>query len=340
MNTARAHVIPFDHLEQIRTARGIIEHEADALQQLASCVDTEFCSAVRILVDCPGAVIATGVGKAGLVAQKVVATLSSTGTRAHFLHPTEAVHGDLGCIHQHDVVLAFSNSGETEEICRLLPILAGMDTPIIAITAASGCTLGRAADVVLPLGRLREAGPLELAPTASTAAMMALGDALALTVSQARGFTSRDFATFHPAGQLGKQLCPVSEVMRSGDHLRVSPATASVRTVLQQNSNDARRTGAVILVDSEERLAGLFTDSDLARLLTDRQDAQLDRPVHEVMTRNPLTISVHSRLAEAIEILSTRRISELPVVDEHGHPVGLIDITDVIGLMPCEVPAA
>lgn len=336
MSAAAESLVPYTPLEQLREARQILRDEAAAVDELSRRLDADFCTACQLLHDCAGSVIVTGMGKAGLIGQKIAATLSSTGTRAHVLHPAEAVHGDLGCLHKNDVLLALSHSGETEEISRLLPIVRRMRVPVIAITATHTSTLGRQADVVLRLGRVREVGPHGLAPSTSTTLMLALGDALALVVCRLRGFTPQQFALFHPAGSLGRQLQTVGEVMRPLPELRVAPHEQTVRQVFVGLSKPGRRTGAVMLTDSEGRLAGLFTDSDLARLLEQRREAQLDRPIAEVMTPRPLTIGPDALLREAVERLSQRKVSELPVVDADGRPVGLIDITDVIGLMPAE----
>lgn len=329
-------VIPHDEVEQLRAAREIIRHEAHALSELSRRLDTSFCAAVEMLRACAGAVVVTGMGKAGIVAQKITATLSSTGTRAFFLHPAEAVHGDLGCVRRDDVVLALSNSGETEEVCRLLPILRRIGVPIVAITSKESSQLGAEADVTVTLGHVREAGAFGLAPTASTTAMMALGDALALVLSHAKGFTRQQFALFHPAGSLGQTLKSVREMMRKAADLRIAAEQATIRDVFVNIRRPGRRTGAVMLVDEHGRLSGLFTDSDLVRLLESRRENQFDRPIREVMVHRPLTIHPEAPLADAIHILSTRRISELPVIDEEGKPIGLIDITDVITLMPEE----
>jgi arabinose-5-phosphate isomerase len=327
---------PFSHFEQLREGRAIVETEAAALAELARRLDAAFCDAVQRIHDCSGSVIVTGMGKAGLIGRKIAATLSSTGTRSHFLHPAEAVHGDLGCLHADDVLLALSNSGETEELCRLLPIVRRLGIAIIAMTASDTSQLGREADVTLRLGRLREAGPLGLAPSTSTTAMLALGDAIALVVSRLRGFTPQQFAVFHPGGSLGERLKTIRDVMRTGDELRVASESETIRQVFVSLSRPGRRTGAVILVDAEGRLTGIFTDSDLARLLEQRKDFHLDRPIVEVMTPRPLTVQVDAPLQVAIELLSRHKVSELPVVDARHAPAGLIDITDVLGLMPRE----
>lgn len=334
---AESSFIPFAHFEQLREARSILKEEAAAVDELARRLDTAFCAACQTLHDCTGRVIVTGMGKAGIIGQKIAATLSSTGTRAHFLHPAEAVHGDLGCLHTDDVLLALSNSGETEELCRLVPIVQKMNIAIVAVTGSETSTLGRAADVVVRLGRLREVGLHGLAPSTTTTAMLALGDALALVVCRMRGFTPQQFATFHPAGNLGRQLQTVGTVMRQADDLRIASQDETIRTLLVRASRPGRRTGAVMLVDGDGRLSGLFTDSDLARLLESRRESQLDRPVSEVMTRAPLTVTADLLLREAVDLLSSRKLSELPVVDAERRPVGLIDITDVIGLMPGEL---
>lgn len=327
-------VIAHNEVEQLREAREIIRHEAQALSDLSRRLDRSFCAAVDLLRQCTGAVVVTGMGKAGIVAQKIAATLSSTGTRAFFLHPAEAVHGDLGCVRRDDVVLALSNSGETDEICRLLPILRQIGVPLVAITSKDTSRLGTEADVTVALGHVREAGRYGLAPTASTTAMLALGDALALVVSQMKGFTRQQFAVFHPAGSLGQKLKSVRDMMRKDADLRIAAEQATVREVFVQIRKPGRRTGAVMLVNEQGCLSGLFTDSDLVRLLEGRRENQFDRPIREVMIHRPLTIEPEAPLADAIHMLSTRRISELPVVDPEGRPIGLVDITDVIALMP------
>lgn len=328
--------IPFSELEQLREGREIIRQESQVLDELSHRLDVSFCAAANLLERCTGSVVVTGMGKAGIIGRKIVATLCSTGTRAVFLHPAEAVHGDLGGVRDDDVVLALSNSGETEEIRRLLPLFRRAGTRIVAITSKETSTLGREADVAVTLGTIREAGQFDLAPTSSTTAMLALGDALALVVSWAKGFTRQQFAQFHPAGNLGRRLQCVREIMRQGEQLRIAPCDTTIREVFLSARKPGRRTGAVMVVDDDGRLTGLFTDSDLARLLENRRENQVDRPIAEVMTANPITIDPAAPLTDAIEILSRHRISELPVIDAAGKPIGLIDITDVIGLMPEE----
>jgi arabinose-5-phosphate isomerase len=277
-------------------------------------------------------VIVSGMGKAGLVGQKIAATLASTGTRSHFLHPGEAIHGDLGRVHRDDVVLMLSFSGETEEVTRLLPSLSAI--PLVAITGRATSTLARHASVVLDLGPLREACTLGLAPSTSTTAMLAVGDALALVMSRMRRFGPYDFVRFHPGGSLGRKLTKVDEVMRSLDQCRVAGEVCTVREVFVQASRPGRRSGAVMLTDSQGCLTGLFTDSDLARLLENRKDFCIDGPVADVMTRGPRSVLAGTMMTDAIRILAERKISELPVVDPTGRPVGMIDITDVVAWLP------
>ncbi|WP_339742253.1 KpsF/GutQ family sugar-phosphate isomerase [uncultured Rubinisphaera sp.] len=334
MTAAVDQIIPYTHIDQLREAKRIIEHEATALRNIAIDLDARFCAAVDRIEHCQGSVVVTGIGKAGIIGQKIASTMSSTGTRAHFVHPAEAVHGDLGSLHEDDIVLILSNSGETEEVCRLLPLLEQRGIAVIAITATCHSTLGHAAEITIPLGRLREAGLHGLPPSTSTTAMLAVGDALALVLARVRGFGSQDFAQYHPAGSLGRKLTSVTKIMRTDDSLRIAKETQSVREVFGQSWNQARRTGAVMIVDDEEKLIGIFTDSDLARLLANHQEQKLDRPIREVMTSRPTTISRTAVLGEAVDMMAERKLSELPVVDDDGFPVGMLDITDLIALMP------
>lgn len=318
--------------EQMRLAREIIHSEGQALLALSERLGEEFCEAIALLFRCRGSVIVSGMGKAGLVGQKIAATLASTGTRSHFLHPGEAIHGDLGRVHRDDVVLMLSFSGETEEVTRLLPSL--VQIPLVAITGRPSSALARAAAVTLDLGPLREACTLGLAPSTSTTAMLAMGDALALVMSRMRRFGPHDFVRFHPGGSLGRKLAKVDDVMRPLEQCRVAPQSKTVREVFVQVSRPGRRTGAVMLTDAQGRLTGVFTDSDLARLLENRRDACIDGPVADVMTRSPRTAAAGTMMPEAVRILVDSRISELPVIDHRGRPVGMVDITDVVAWLP------
>jgi arabinose-5-phosphate isomerase len=323
--------------DQLRYAREIVAVEANTLLRLAERLDTEFCRAVEVLYHCHGSVIVTGMGKAGIIAQKIAATLSSTGTRGHYLHPAEAVHGDLGRIHADDVVLLLSQSGETEEVTRLLPSLREFGVTIIAITGKRSSTLARAATVTIELGPLQEACSLGLAPSTSTTAMLAMGDALALVVSRMRDFRPEDFARFHPAGALGRKLSKVDDCMRPLHECRVASCELSVRQVLVEARWPGRRTGAIMIVDPQGTLRGIFTDSDLARLFESRRDAAIDDSIRGVMTKNPASVPSGSMLIDAVSIMAERKISELPIIDRDGKPVGLLDITDVVGIEPEDV---
>jgi arabinose-5-phosphate isomerase len=322
--------------EGLAFAREVLRIEAEALDRVRERLGVSIARAADLVFRCPGGVIVTGMGKAGLVGQKVAATLASTGTRAFHLHPAEAVHGDLGRIRADDVVIALSQSGETEEVLRLVPALRRLGAVLIAITESAGSTLGQAADLCVAIGPVEEACPLGLAPSASTTALMAVGDALALLVSRMRDFRAEDFALYHPGGSLGRKFARVEDVMRTGRQLRRARPELTVRDVLVGLAGPRRRSGAVLIEDEDGRLLGIFTDSDLARLFERRREADLDRPIGEVMTADPVQVTVGSLLSEALEALKLRKISELPVVDRDGRLVGLIDLTDLIGLVPAD----
>ena len=324
---------PGDRLEY---ARQVIRAEAAALEQVAQRLGGSFLETIDLCFHCAGRIAVTGTGKSADVGGKIAGTLNSTGSRAYVLDATRAMHGDLGMVHPDDVVLALSHSGESEEIVRLLAPLRSLARALVALTGNGASTLARQADVAIAFGPLEETCPLGLAPSTSTTAMLAVGDALAFVLSRMRGFTREDFARFHPAGSLGRKLLKVEALMRKGGDLRIAAATDTVREVFAQLRRRGRRTGAVMLVDAGGRLCGLFTDSDLARLFEQRRDAALDRPVAEVMTRDPLVVPQGSRILEAVDILRRHRISELPVVDTLERPIGLLDITDVISLLPAE----
>jgi arabinose-5-phosphate isomerase len=315
--------------------REILRAEGEAVLAAAAGLDDAFCRAVRLVEGCTGSVVVTGIGKAGLVARKISATLASTGTPSHFLHPAEAMHGDLGALRGDDVVLALSQSGETEEITRLLPHIAARRVPIVALTARPDSTLGRTATVVVATGSVREACGLGLAPSTSTSLLLALGDALALVTSSLRRFTSEDFAARHPGGSLGRQLMLVEDAMRPLAECRLARAEETVRAVFARPL-PARRSGAVLVIAADDRLAGIFTDSDLARLFERRHDELLDAPIGQVMTGRPATVPAGTRLRDAVAILEARRLSELPVVAADGRIVGLLDIVDLVGLVPHE----
>src|SRR5579885_499783 len=335
MLPAMLHVVradpPHPAADPLGYAREILRAEAAALEQVAGRLAPAFAQAVELLRTCPGRVAVTGTGKSADVGQKIAGTLNSTGTRAYVLDATKAMHGDLGMVHPNDVALVLSHSGESEEIVRLLDPLRQLANAVVALTGNRFGSLARRADLALVYGPISEACPLGLAPSTSTTAMIALGDALAFVLSRMRDFTHEDFARFHPAGSLGRKLLKVEAVMRRGPDVRLASCEETVREVFARARRRGRRTGAVMLTDAAGRLCGLFTDSDLARLIEQRRDQSLDRPIREVMTPQPITVALGTRLGEALEILRARKISELPVIDSEGKPVGLIDITDIIG---------
>ncbi|HYV38284.1 MAG TPA: KpsF/GutQ family sugar-phosphate isomerase, partial [Gemmataceae bacterium] len=322
--------------DRLTYARQIVRAEAAALDLVAGRLDATFLEAVELLRSCAGRIAVTGTGKSADVGQKIAGTLNSTGSRAYVLDATRAVHGDLGMVHPNDVVLALSHSGESEEIVRLLGPLRQLATAIIGLTSVGHSTLATKSDVAIVLGPLEEVCPLGLAPSTSTTAMIAVGDALAFVLTRLREFTREDFARYHPAGSLGRKLLKVDAIMRQGDEIRLASQDAPVREVFSQARRRGRRTGAVMLTDNDGKLRGLFTDSDLARLFEQRRDHALDRPIREVMTPGPITVTLGTRVIDAVEVLSRRKISELPVVDGSGRPAGLIDITDLIGMVPAE----
>jgi arabinose-5-phosphate isomerase len=307
--------------------REILKIEAGAVLSLADRLGPEFDAAVDAIIAGKGHLVVTGMGKAGLVAQKISATFASTGTPSIFLHPAEAYHGDLGRVLAADVVLAISNSGETEEVVRLLPSIKQIGARVVAITASKTSTLGRTADIVIELGRIEEACPLKLAPSATTTAILALGDALALCVLEARGFDKEQFAQFHPGGDLGRRLQKVSDVMRTGDRNPIvreeTPLTEAIATITRA------RAGAVTVVDTAGRLTGIFTDGDLRRTMS-KDPRLIVSKIGEVMTRKPKTITPERLASEALKILHEKKIDELPVVNEKGEPVGMLDVQDLL----------
>ncbi|MFK7767063.1 MAG: SIS domain-containing protein [Mariniblastus sp.] len=317
--------------EQLRLATDVVRAESAALEKLAANLPDDFCLATELLVRCKGCVIVTGVGKAGWIGQKVSASLASTGTRSHFLHPAEAIHGDLGRVSRDDVILVFSNSGETNEVIQLLPTFRKFGTPIVAVTGKSDSSLASRSTAVLNYGSTKECGHLGLAPSTSTAMMLSLGDALTLVVSRMRNFEAKDFANFHPGGSLGRRLALVDEVMRPIENCRVANESETIREIYVRHGGRDRRAGVVLVTNNSGILTGLFTDSDLARMLEQQRDNQFDQPIKDVMTSSPITIASGSKVVLAIETLACRNLSELPVVNQNGKAIGLIDITDVVG---------
>ena len=311
----------------LASGRHALSIEAQAVEKLLSRIDERFAAACRLCLACKGRVIVTGMGKSGHVARKIAATLASTGTPAFFLHPAEAGHGDLGMITRADVVLALSNSGETRELVVLLPHLKRLAVPLIVMVGKTDSTLGRKANVTLDVSVAEEACPLNLAPTASTTATLAMGDALAVTLLEARGFTKEDFARSHPDGNLGRQLLlHVEDLMRTGDAIPRTAPDEKLRDGLLEMSQ--KGLGMTIIVSTEDRILGVFTDGDLRRTF----DKQLD--VHstlmsEVMTSKCKTIGPRELAAEAVHLMELHRITALPVVDEQGCLIGALNIHDL-----------
>ena len=323
-----------DDADAIAFAKRALQMESDAIIAQKERLDARFCEALALIENCRGCVVVTGMGKAGLIGRKISATLSSTGAPSHFMHPGEAYHGDLGAARSGDVVLALSYSGETEEIRKLLGPLTARNIPIIAIVSTAASALGRAATVALEIGKIEEADSLGLAPSSSAAAMLALGDALALTASRDRGFRKEDFARFHPGGALGRKLSRVREMMRPIAECRVADESRRVRDVFVERRMPGRRSGAILLVDADGRLSGIFTDSDLAKLFEARADDAFDRPIRDVMTKKPIATSQDAYMDEAIALMAAKKISELPALDDEGKPVGLLDVTDLVEYAP------
>ena len=311
-------------------ARKVIRAETDAVAGLVKKINADFAKAVEMVHNCPGTVVTSGIGKAGIIAQKISATLASTGTPSHFLHAAEAVHGDLGRVQKQDIAVILSYGGETDEVTRLIEQLKKMGVPIIAMTGRRDSTLAQRADVVLGLGEIQEACPLGLAPSATTTAMLALGDALALTVLEMRDFGREDFALFHPGGSLGRELLKVEEVMRKGKDLPLARDNLKLKDVLVSQTKMRRRSGATLLVGTGKKLTGIFTDADLRRLLETDGAEVLEMPISKLMTRNPKSICVGSLASEAMHIINRYHIDELPVVDASGRAVGLIDVQDLL----------
>jgi arabinose-5-phosphate isomerase len=314
-------------------ARSVIRAEGNAITSMTAIVDSAFARAARMIHDCTGSCIVSGIGKAGIVGRKISATLASTGTPSHFLHPAEAVHGDLGRLRKDDIVLVLSYGGETDEIVRLINLVKQLQIPLLAITGDGDSTLSRHSDVVLCLGQLHEACPLGVAPSVSTACMLAVGDALAFTVMKARRFSVEDYVRFHPGGSLGAKLMTVEQSMmfRPGEELPLAGVGETIRGMLDKTSA-LKRHGAVMIVDEAGRLAGIITDADLRRLLTRRGADALGLTAGAVMTAGCKRIRADALAAEATALFHKYRIDELPVVDAEDRPVGLIDVQDIVTL--------
>ncbi|MEA3412715.1 MAG: KpsF/GutQ family sugar-phosphate isomerase [Pseudomonadota bacterium] len=317
------------HHENMRTlALAVVRTEAEAIQALAGRIDGRFTRACDLMLACEGRVIVTGMGKSGHIGGKIAATLASTGTPAFFVHPGEASHGDLGMITAKDVVIAMSNSGETDEILTIIPLIKRLDAPLIALTGNCGSRLGREADVCLDVSVSREACPLDLAPTSSTTATLVMGDALAVALLEARGFSAEDFARTHPAGRLGRRLLlHVSDVMNKGDAIpRVEADTLLVHALLEISQ---KGLGMTTIVDESGSVIGIFTDGDLRRAI-DRGIDVHNTPIGDVMTRHPHAARPTQLAVEALKLMEDHQINALPVVDDDGALIGALSMHDLL----------
>lgn len=303
--------------------------ECNALGVLAAEIDERFTQACEIILQCKGRLVITGMGKSGHIGRKMAATFASTGTPSFFMHPGEAGHGDLGMLVKGDVLIAISYSGKSDEIMMLMPLIKHVGVPLITISGHDKGPMPQNADVALTLGDIQEACPLGLAPTSSTTATLALGDALAVALLEARGFTSDDFARSHPAGALGKRLLlHVKHLMHTGEELpKVAPDTP-MNKVLYEISN--KRLGLTTVVDADDKLLGIFTDGDLRRLIDKQQGFDVNLPVSEVMIQHPSTISKEARAVEALEKMNAKKINQFIVVDEDNTVIGVISMHDLI----------
>jgi arabinose-5-phosphate isomerase len=315
--------------DDIAYGREVLRLEAEALAALGPLLDERFHEAVEMVLACEGYTIVTGMGKSGLIGQKISATLASTGTPSFFLHPAEAIHGDLGRVGARDLVLALSNSGMANEIRTLIPSLKRLGAALIGITANADSSLARHADCVLLTGGAPEACPVGLAPTTSTTAQLAVGDALAMTVAKRRNFTREDYAFYHPGGALGRSLMRVHEIMRPRESMPAAVRGTTTRDALLQAGGLGRRPGALPVVGPRGTLRGILTDGDVRRLVL--KDAKfLDRPIEEVMVTSPTVVREDQLAAEAWRIMNKNSFNELPVVDGEERYVGLLNVQDLI----------
>jgi arabinose-5-phosphate isomerase len=312
-------------------AKQVIKAEAEAIESVTPIVDASFARAADMIYNCTGSCIVSGIGKAGIIGQKISATMASTGTPSHFLHPAEAIHGDLGRLRKNDIVIVLSYGGETDEVTRLINLVKQLEIKLIAITGDSESTLSKYADIVLCMGQINEACPLGVAPSVSTACMLAIGDALAFTVMKARNFSVEDYVRFHPGGSLGAKLMTVEQSMmfRPGEKLPLAQSTDTVGQLLEKTS-DVKRHGAVMVVDKAGRLAGIITDADLRRLMAQKGQEAFDYKAGDIMTSDCKRIRADALAAEATAIFHKYRIDDLPVVDAENKPVGLIDVQDIV----------
>jgi len=312
----------------LETARRALENEAEAIRAAAARLNGEVLQAVDLILTSHGRLIVSGMGKSGLVGRKISATLSSTGTPSFFLHPAEALHGDLGMVTEQDVLLLLSNSGETDEVVRLIPFLRRIGARIIALVGNIGSSMAKMADVVLDASVEREACPMNLAPTSSTTVAMALGDALAIALIEARGFREKDFAYLHPSGSLGRRFLTVRDLMHSGDRIPIASADMPLKRAILEMSRGG--FGALVITDGAKRLLGVFTDGDLRRYF-ERSDGTLDVPLSGVMTKQPRRTSPGRLVMEALKVMEEKSITSLPVVEaESDTIVGFLHLHDIL----------
>jgi arabinose-5-phosphate isomerase len=307
----------------------VLALEARAISSLAGRLDERFVACVDLMHRTRGTVVVTGIGKPGFIGQKLSATLASVGIRSLYLHPAEAAHGDLGRVSKGDVVLALSNSGTTEELVRLLVPIKRLGATVVAITGAPDSPLGRGADLVIDIGQIDEAGPMGLVPTASSAALHAVTDALAMTLAWRREFGHAEYALYHPGGKLGRSVMKVGEVMRTGPALPVVGEQATLSRVVVVMTETRGRPGAALVTDRQGRLTGIFTDGDLRRL-AEQHALDLKRPVREVMGQRPRCIGPDELVLSAATLMRETQVDQLPVVDTEGRPVGLLDVQDLL----------
>lgn len=314
--------------EQIQGwGRRVVELEAQGISDLAASINADFSRVVRLLHDCPGRVIVTGIGKSGIIGQKIAATLTSTGTPASFLHPTEGLHGDLGMIRRGDVILAISKSGETEELETLVPILKSMSLPIVAMTSNRDSFLGQQSDIVLDIGNTEEACTMDLVPTTSTTTTLALGDALAVALLSMRGFGPSDYRQLHPRGSIGRSLLTVRDLMHTGDEIPVVTEDAGSDQVLLEMTS--KRLGATCVIDGEGHLRGIITDGDLRRSLEKGFDLGAVIAA-DLMTENPKQIESEALAASAVNKMEEYQITQLVITDKEGIPLGIVHLHDLL----------
>ncbi len=314
--------------EHLQFAREVLETEADALESLSERIDDTFENVVDAILNCEGRVVLSGIGKTGFIARKLSATFASTGTPSIFLHPAEASHGDLGRVTSSDLVLMLSNSGETRELIELIEPLRRIGCTIMAITSDRETTIGDLSDDTIEIGNMEEACPLGLAPSTSTTAMLAMGDAISLTTLENREFSREEYARFHPGGTLGRKMMKVHNIMRTGDHNPIVDERSTIQEALA--SITQARAGAINVVGSDGRLSGIFTDGDLRRLSERGEDEIASRTIKNVMTSNPITIHRDQLATEAGRIMEEKKVDELPVVNDDHEPVGMLDIQDLL----------